>query len=111
MHVNTRGTALEGEAVILEVDRPNNNIGGRFEGIHHSHKKRALRSLVFCKLCGLHMHVNLCGLKEPCRGKPSRVGKTRLRRMLDGYHPKPERYRTWDDGVLTRHKFDVVSLD
>ena len=80
-------------------------------GVHPSHRKMLLRSIVFCKKCGYWSSKKTQKLSAPCQNEPQHSdGRAKLKRMLDGYHPD-RTLKEWNDGLSTAIKIDVICLD
>lgn len=74
---------------------------GVWAKIHPTHKKVALRPIVFCRKCGAWMTKACKLLKEPCKQKPTSKGAAHKKlRMIKGLHPNME-LKFWPDGFST----------
>ena len=72
--------------------------------VHPTHRKRLLRNIVFCKLCGYWSSKKTQKLSEKCLlAPPHSDGRAKLKGMLDGYHPD-RNVRAWNDGLSTRSR-------
>ena len=79
--------------------------------VHQSHSVLALRSIVFCKLCGYWAAKKSQKLQQPCNRKPAHSdGAQKLRRLMKGLHPDAK-VEEWPDGHDARVPSAPVAIE
>ena len=109
IHSSTRIRELSTTPTILEHALSQGELE-RFK-VHASHRIMAIRSVVFCRLCGYWGTKKSQKLKARCNLKPSHSdGAHKLRRMMQGLHPDGK-VTAWPDGHDARVPSVPVFLD
>ena len=97
--------------IINEVAPEAPTSGNLHDKIHITHKRVAIKNVVFCRRCGYWMQSKPASLSKVCPGKPAHRGAAgKLSRMLKGLRPDTKT-STWPDGTSTSIAVTTVTLD